>query len=97
MEVALPTNLDGPELIRYVKDKRDAQEKLAGYFEDQALYLGTPGASKAGWLQLQKENRSKKAEPTDLPPKNQQGWNLMTDANGNKAYVSPDGQIEEVQ
>lgn len=30
--------------------------------------------------------------------KNNRGWSLMTDANGNKAYVSPDGkQFEEVQ
>ena len=32
-----------------------------------------------------------------LPSQNQQGWGLMTDANGNKAYVGPNGEIEEVQ
>ncbi len=32
-----------------------------------------------------------------IPPVNAQGWKLMKDANGNYAYVSPDGQFEEVQ
>jgi len=32
------------------------------------------------------------------PPTNAQGWTLMTDAQGNRAYVSPDGSdFEEVQ
>jgi len=33
-----------------------------------------------------------------MPPVNASGWTLHTDANGNKAYVSPDGkQFEEVK
>lgn len=33
-----------------------------------------------------------------LPPTNAQGWRLMKDAQGNQAYVSPDGkQFQEVQ
>ena len=32
-----------------------------------------------------------------LPAKNDKGWSLMTDANGNKAYVGPNNEIEEVQ
>ena len=32
----------------------------------------------------------------DLPPQNAQGWQLMTDKNGNRAYVGPNGEIEEV-
>jgi hypothetical protein len=30
------------------------------------------------------------------PPTNAQGWKLMEDAGGNKAYVGPNGEIEEV-
>ena len=37
-------------------------------------------------------------EQAQLPPTNANGWVLMEDANGNKAYVSPDGsQFEEVK
>lgn len=32
-----------------------------------------------------------------LPPSNAQGWALMTDAQGNRAYVGPNNEIEEVQ
>jgi hypothetical protein len=31
------------------------------------------------------------------PPKNERGWELMEDGDGNLAYVSPSGEIEEVQ
>jgi hypothetical protein len=32
-----------------------------------------------------------------LPPVNTQGWVLQVDASGNKAYVGPNGEIDEVQ
>ncbi len=37
------------------------------------------------------------AAKTALPLKNNQGWILHIDANGNKAYVSSDGQVKEVK
>lgn len=33
----------------------------------------------------------------EVPAVNTNGWALMEDANGNKAYVGPNGEIEEVQ
>lgn len=33
----------------------------------------------------------------DLPAKNDKGWALMVDAKGNKAYVGPNNEIEEVR
>jgi hypothetical protein len=33
----------------------------------------------------------------NLPSKNAKGWTLMEDPQGNKAYVGPNGEIEEVQ
>jgi hypothetical protein len=35
--------------------------------------------------------------PAQLPPKNAKGWVLHVDAQGNKAYVGPNNEIEEVQ
>lgn len=32
-----------------------------------------------------------------VPPVNAKGWKLMTDASGNKAYVGPNNEIEEVK
>ena len=39
----------------------------------------------------------KQTEPTQLSNTNAKGWILHTDAQGNKAYVSPNGEIEEVR
>lgn len=36
-------------------------------------------------------------EMASLPPANNKGWPLHVDANGNKAYVGPNGEIEEVR
>lgn len=37
-------------------------------------------------------------ESTQAPPSvNNRGWQLMTDASGNQAYVGPNGEIEEVR
>jgi hypothetical protein len=39
----------------------------------------------------------KNTEAKKLPPTNDKGWRLATDANGNQAYVGPQGEIEEPQ
>lgn len=56
---------------------------------------------KASSEEVAKSARTPKGQPgamTRAPAQNAKGWNLMTDKNGNRAYVSPDGkQYEEVQ
>ena len=37
------------------------------------------------------------AEKEAIPRTNERGWKLMRDANGNQAYVGPNGEIEEVR
>lgn len=44
------------------------------------------------------EKQTKSEQTKSAPPTNAKGWTLHTDANGNQAYVSPDGkQFEEVK
>jgi len=44
------------------------------------------------------EEKSTKVAPANVPATNDKGWKLHTDADGNRAYVSPDGkQFEEVK
>lgn len=62
----------------------------------------TPEAKKAtldAFIEQKYRNiETKERELGETPSVNSQGWKLHTDANGNKAYVSPDGsQFEEVQ
>jgi hypothetical protein len=40
--VALPTNMQPNDLLKWVLDKKAAQEKLAGYLSAQAAYLSIP-------------------------------------------------------
>lgn len=39
----------------------------------------------------------RQTQPESMPIKNSKGWPLMHDADGNMAYVGPNGQIEEVK
>jgi hypothetical protein len=51
MDTALPTTLDGPDLIEWAENKIAAQEKLANYLEEQAIFLSKPGNTAADWLE----------------------------------------------
>lgn len=55
LSTALPQRLDGPALVNWAKQKIEAQEKLADYLEGAAIFLGTPGNTKADWIKKQKE------------------------------------------
>ena len=48
-QVALPTGLDTPELIKYLGDRKIAQEKLRSYFNEQIQFLDQ-GGTVAGFL-----------------------------------------------
>ncbi len=68
LQVALPTNLDGPELVQWANDKIAAQEKLAGYMEKQADFLLEPGNTVPDWIRLQRSQN----KPTNQPGSAQQ-------------------------
>ena len=55
LDTALPTGMNEEELVDFVNRKIIAQTKLRDYFQQQALYLGTPGNTVAGWLNKQLE------------------------------------------
>lgn len=57
LSAALPTNLDGPELKQWLIDKREAQQKLANYLEEAAIFLGEPGNTVGDWMEIQREKR----------------------------------------
>jgi len=64
MKTAMPTGLDEQDLKEWLMEKKDAQERLADYLESAAIYLGTPGNTKVGWLKKKKlEKRQKANQP----------------------------------
>ena len=54
--VALPTGLEAPELIKYLNDKKSAQQKLRDYYNEQIQFLDQ-GGTVAGFMR-QKERGS---------------------------------------
>lgn len=77
LNTALPTDLDGPELIEWAESKIAAQEKLAAYFEEQAIFLSNPGANAAGWLKSQRAKTKK--DNTDVAQLTPEDIAKMTD------------------
>lgn len=85
------TDKDQELLEKMIPNRNDLPEaraaKIAGIDAIVRAKLGT--SQQATPAQQNQQN---------TPPTNQQGWRLMTDAQGNRAYVSPDGsQFEEVR
>lgn len=55
LQTAVPTNLQGDDLIKWANEKITAQEKLAAYLEEQALFLGKPGRKVVDWIDYIRE------------------------------------------
>lgn len=75
-----------------------AQEN--GWQPDQVVGRSSPSDAfnrQGGGQGGQNGQRQPQQAPQQLAPTNRQGWALHQDANGNKAYVGPNGEIEEVR
>lgn len=65
LDTALPKKLPPEELKRWVARKRDTTQRLRGYIQDVATFLGTPGNTVADFIELQKvEELEKEQAPT---------------------------------
>lgn len=58
LDTALPSNLQGPALAEWIERKVAAQNKLASYIEEAAIFLGTPGNTIADWVASRRENQT---------------------------------------
>jgi hypothetical protein len=72
LETALPTRLDQKDLSNWLQRKIDAQEKLAAYMENAALFF-LDGGSAADWLK-QEQEKAKGGQPAE--PANTQGFSI---------------------
>ena len=62
-EVALPTGLDGPQLVDHLNRRKAAQEKLRDYYGEQIQFLDQ-GGSVAGFL---KQKKGSTSQPSQNP------------------------------
>lgn len=64
LDTALPTRLSGPELKAWLTRKKEAQGKLAKELEEAAIYLGKPGNTPAGWLEMKRNQQGRGGDQT---------------------------------
>ena len=65
-EVALPTGLDTPQLIKHLTDRKSAQEKLRGYYQEQIQFLDQ-GGTVAGFMRSKEREISNQPEQVVAP------------------------------
>ena len=86
LSTAIPTALEPKALEQWLITKKSAQEKLAKYLEEAALYLSGDGNTLASWTELQQKNR--KLKQNNSTPSNPK----MSDDEILKSYgVNPNG------
>lgn len=90
LDTALPKNLEPLELRDWLSKRREAQSKMLTYVESAASYLSIPGSTIRGFIDDQKQSAS------SAPALEKPGFTLMEDANGNRAYVGPNGEVEPI-
>ena len=84
-----PTQLRG--VIKTLGDLLDSRVEAIGRQYDRTVNEGGNPAS------VDPKNRRVLDRLRGKPQTNAKGWRLMTDANGNAAYVGPNNEIEEVR
>jgi len=67
MQTGLPTGLKGPALLKWVEDRKAAQQKLADYLDEAAIFLGTPGNTLADFRRMMKERKGQQAQQPKVP------------------------------
>lgn len=94
-QVALPTGLDGPELIKFLEDKRAAQIKLRDYFKEQIDFLDQ-GGTVAGFLRSKERGQTQDAGATQQGQELQEGAIIVNPQTGQRLQVV-NGQLVEAQ
>lgn len=71
LDSAIPKNLNPQDLRAWLIKKKDAQQKLSKELEDAAIYLGKPGNTPAGYLELRRNQQEQAAQSTPQPSADQ--------------------------
>jgi hypothetical protein len=97
LSTALPQNMRPQELKVWLQQKRDAQEKLAAYLEQAAIFLGTPGNTVKDWIELQRARQRGTQQP---PVTRSAGEPVRVNSPQERdalppgtQYIAPDGSI----
>lgn len=64
LDTAVPSNLPPKELRAWLVKKKDAQKKLSKELENAAIYLGKPGNTPAGFLEMRRNETGASDAPS---------------------------------
>ena len=84
---ALPTKLPPQALRKWLIEKRKVQQKFADYLQHVAIFLGTPGNTIAGWLDIQRSfqtTQDKNKEDEGLSDEQQSRLEALRNKQGNR-------------
>lgn len=76
MSTGLPTGMKGQDLLNWIQDRKAAQQKLANYLENAAIYLGEPGHTLADFRKMMKEKKGQSPVQTQTIQSNQNLSNI---------------------
>jgi len=69
-EIALPSGLDGPDLVAHLKERKAAQEKLRSYFQEQIDHLDQ-GGTVASFLRMKEREGGDDSSVSSVEPEGQ--------------------------
>ncbi len=101
----LPDNAEPKTVASFLRGVAKLRKLNAEYNSFKADYLSekkNPGGLRQAWQDRAKQlniggSTVSASQYVQQPETNSKGWILQQDAQGNKAYVGPNGEIEEVQ
>lgn len=89
LDTALPTGMKPEDLKQWAIDKRNAQEKLANYLEDAAIFLSEPGNTTADWIKMQRQQQKGGGRPDNARQAPDGNW-YVPDPNRPGKYLRVD-------
>jgi hypothetical protein len=96
LSTALPKNLAGPDLKKWLQRKKDTQKKLADQLGEAATFLGTPGNTIADYIEIKKVENLEEQEAATAPQSSvNEGATATNPQTGQKA-VFTNGQWQPI-
>lgn len=101
LQAAIPDNMNPVDLKKWLSAKKNVQQKILAGLDEVSTFLGDGTKTITDWKNKQtidkfaSEQDDNQPAPTPAPTQ-RTGGVIMTDAQGNRATVYPDGTFEEL-
>ena len=93
LQAAIPDNLEPVELKKWLTAKKNAQQSILSGLDEISTFMGDGTKTITDWKNKQAIDKLSAEQGSNTQ---RTGGVIMTDANGNRATVYPDGTFEEL-